>query len=187
MYAVHPCLNSSKIDLVFIYHWLNMFPWLWLLSFPTFPENYFCFTSSETLFRQMHVHLKKISKISIKVKNGMVQKMFWKGRIVSTTWGIPMEHFCKSALFKQSSKTVLSKHLHVTVLIFVSGFRLIFLIFYCFCTVGLNFRIIFELYIIMSFVFLFCKIWLRLGSRAKRKEVHMFNQMWLFFLILYCY
>ena len=83
-----------------------------------------------------------------------------------------MEHFCKFVLFNQSCKTVLSKHLHVTVLIFVSGFRLIFLIFYCFCTVGLSFRIIFELYIIMFFVFLFCKIWLRLGSRAKRNEVH---------------
>ena len=132
-----------------------MFAWLWLISFLTFPKNYFCFTSSETLFPQMRVHLKKISKISLKVKNRMVQKMFWKGGIVSTTWGIATEHFCKFALFNQSSKTVLSNHLYVTLLIFMSGFFIgfIYLVFYCFCTIGLNFRIIVELYIIISMFF----------------------------------
>ena len=52
-----------------------MFIWLWLLSFPTFPENYFCFTSSHALFPQIHVHLKKKSKISVKDKNGMLEKI----------------------------------------------------------------------------------------------------------------
>ena len=52
-----------------------MFTWLWLLSFPTFPENYFCFTSSDALFLQIHVDMKKRYKISIKDKNGMLEKI----------------------------------------------------------------------------------------------------------------
>ena len=36
-----------------------MLTWLWLVSFPTFPENDFCFTISDDLFPQIHVDLKK--------------------------------------------------------------------------------------------------------------------------------
>lgn len=46
-----------------------MLTWLWLVSFPTFPENDFCFTISDDLFPQIHVDLKKKkSKIRVLTK-----------------------------------------------------------------------------------------------------------------------
>lgn len=155
MYAVHPYLNSSKIDLLFITDILMCLPGYGYFHFSPSLKITFALQVVKLSSLKCMCTWIKISKISLKVKNRMVQKMFWKGGIVSTTWGIATEHFCKFALFNQSSKTVLSNHLYVTLLIFMSGFFIgfIYLVFYCFCTIGLNFRIIVELYIIISMFF----------------------------------
>ena len=121
MYTVHPCLNSSKIDLVFITDIVICLSGYGYFPFPLFPKIIFVLQVAK--FSSLNAcTLKKKCLKSVWNKNGMVQKMLWKGRIVCTTWGMPIKHFCKFALFKQSRKTVFGKHLHVILLIFMSGF-----------------------------------------------------------------